>query len=265
VIESEIRSMEIASTEDELLQSNRNVWKELGLRSGDTVLFFPAPNALVPIMFARFMNKRKATFIDTNEISVSTLIKLSAQMKLTNVTVKLASLSGKLPVADGAFDVAYSDRGLSYFVSDADRSNDAQVLAKELMRVVRSGGKVAALEDNGAPVIFPCPPEVLSIRSKIEAPKTDRLIMGRKAYSLFKACGLKRIELRSFSSFIKGEEKQKMETELKRRISNLDQMKDGASGVNAQELEKYKAWLKTQLSNDSLLIQFNSILTFGEK
>jgi ubiquinone/menaquinone biosynthesis C-methylase UbiE len=257
--------MEIASEADELLQSNKTVWKALGLRQGDNVLFFPAPNALVPIMFARFMNKRKATFIDTNEISVSTLIKLSAQMKLTNVTVKLASLTGKLPVADGTFDVAYSDRGLSYFVSEGASTNEVEPLVKELVRVVKSGGKVAALEDNGAPVMYPCPPEILSIRSKIEAPKTDRLIMGRKAYSLFKGSGLKRLVLHSFSSFLLGEQKEKMGAELKRRMSALDQMKGGSSSVNVQELEKYRGWLKSHLGNESFLMQFNSILTIGEK
>ncbi|MDG6997452.1 MAG: class I SAM-dependent methyltransferase, partial [Nitrososphaerota archaeon] len=95
------------------------------------------------------MNKRKVTFVDTNEISVSTLIKLSAQLKLSNVTVKLASPSGKLPLSDCAFDIVYSDWGLSHYVSESSKPGEAEALVKELVRVTKAGGKLAALEDNG--------------------------------------------------------------------------------------------------------------------
>ena len=170
--DSEVRNFEIASDEDELSESNRHVWKLLGIKQGDTALFFPAPNALVPLMFARFMNKRKVTFVDTNEISVSTLIKLAAQMKLSNITVKLGSPQGKFPVPDNMFDLSFSDWGLSYFSSRTSKSNDAEVIARELVRVVKSGGKVACLEENGTPVMYPCPPEILAIRSKSNPPES---------------------------------------------------------------------------------------------
>ena len=103
----------------------------LGIKQGDTALFFPAPNALVPLMFAKFMNKRKVTFVDTNEISVSTLIKLAAQMKLSNTTVKLTSPQGKFPVPDNMFDLSFSDWGLSSFSSRSAKSNDAEVISRE--------------------------------------------------------------------------------------------------------------------------------------
>ncbi|MHB2036207.1 MAG: methyltransferase domain-containing protein [Nitrososphaerales archaeon] len=263
--DSEVRNFEIASDEDELSESNRQVWKLLGIKQGDSALFFPAPNALVPIMFAKFMNRRKVTFVDTNEISVSTLIKLAAQMKLSNVTVKLASPQGKFPVPDGMFDISFSDWGLSNFSSS--RSGDAEILAKELVRAVKPGGKIGALEENGAPVLYPCPPEIMAIRSKIESPRAERLIMGRRVYGLFKANNLKKIGLYGFSNFLTGERQEKMSAELKRRITTLESTRDilTALGVSAQEIERYASWLKSQIGNQSFLIQFNSILTIGEK
>lgn len=265
--DSEVRNFEIASDEDELTESNRQVWKLLGIKQGDSALFFPAPNALVPLMFAKFMNKRKVTFVDTNEISVSTLIKLAAQMKLSNATVKLASPQGKFPVPDNLFDLSYSDWGLSYFSTHSAKSNDSEILTKELVRVVKSGGKVAALEENGAPVMYPCPSEILAIRSKIDSTRADRLIMGRRVYSLFKSNGVKKISMHGFSNFLTGEREDKMSAELKRRMNALESSKDiiTALGVSPQEIDKYGAWLKSQIGNQSFLIQFNSILTIGEK
>lgn len=265
--DSDVRNFEIASDEDELTKSNRQVWKLLGIKQDETALFFPAPNALVPLMFARFMNKRKVTFVDTNEISVSTMIKLSAQMKLSNVTVKLANPQGKFPIPDNMYDLSYSDWGLSYFSSRAGKSNDSETLAKELVRVVKSGGKVAALEENGAPVMYPCPSEILAIRSKIDSTRADRLIMGRRVYSLFKSNNLKKIGMYGFSNFLTGEMQEKMGAELRRKINNLESTRDILSslGVSPQEIDKYSAWLKSQIGNQSFLIQFNSILTIGEK
>lgn len=267
MIDSEVRSLEIASKEDELLESNRAIWKTLGIKQGDTALFFPAPNALVPIMFARFMNKRKVTFVDTNEISVSTLIKLAAQLRLSNVTVKLATSTGKLPLSDNAFDMVYSDWGLAYFLSETGRSNGVEALTKELVRIVKPGGKLASLEDNGAPVMYPCPPEILAIRSKIEAPRAERLIMGRKIYALFKANNLKHIQLRAFSNFLTGEQRDRMNAELSRRLTSLDSSRESLAslGIAQLELDRYRSWLKSQMNNESFLLQFNSILSVGEK
>jgi ubiquinone/menaquinone biosynthesis C-methylase UbiE len=265
--DSEVRNFEIVSDEDELTESNRQIWKLLGIKQGETALFFPAPNALVPLMFARFMNKRKVTFVDTNEVSVSTLIKLAAQMKLSNVTVKLASPQGKFPVPDNTFDVSYSDWGLSYFTTHASKASDSEILAKELVRVAKSGGKVAALEENGTPVMYPCPPEILAIRSKIDSTRADRLIMGRRVYSLFRANNVKKISMHGFSNFLTGEMQEKMGAELKRKINSIESTKDIVSslGVAPQDIDKYTAWLKSQIGNQSFLIQFNSILTIGEK
>ena len=266
--DSDIRSFELASSENELLDSNREIWKSIGIKQTDSALFFPAPNALVPIMFARFMNRRKVTFVDTNEISVSTLIKLAAQMKLSNVTVKLASSMGKIPVPDASFDIVFSDLGLSYFMSQSGRSGDAESLAKELVRVARPGGKVSAIEENGAQVMYPCPQEILSIRSKIEAPRGERLIMGRRLYGLFKSNGLKSIILRGYSNFLTGEDELKMNSELNRRITALDSTSSSSpkeGGASPQEIEKYRTWLRSQIGNKSFLIQFNSIFCVGMK
>lgn len=265
--DSEVRNFEIASVDNELAESSKMIWKLLGIKQGDTALFFPTPNALIPIMFAKLMNRRKVTFVDTNEISVSTLLKLSAQMKLSNVTVKLASPLGRLPVLDSLFDVAFSDWGLSYFAGTAKEPSDAETLAKELVRVTRPGGKVACIEENGAPVMYPCPPEIMSIRSKIESPRVDRLTMGRRVYGFFKASNLKKIQLHGFSDFLTGERQERMKAEIHRRISNLESLNDTttALGVSAQEVDKYAAWLRSQIGNQSFLIQLNSILTIGEK
>ena len=265
--DSEIRIFEIASDENELSESNRGVWKLLGIKQGDTALFFPAPNALVPIMFARFMNKRKVTFVDTNEISVSTLIKLTAQMRLSNVTVKLASPQGKFPLPDSSFDLAFSDWGLSYFTNHLSKSGDTENLAKELVRVTKPGGKNACLQENGAPVMYPCPPDILNIRSKIESQRADRLIMGRRVYSLFKANNLKNIALYGFSNFLAGEKQEKMMAELNRRISTIEASKEvsSGSGVSSQEYDRYASWLRSQIGNQSFLIQFNSILSIAER
>ena len=265
--DSEVRSFEIASDENELSESNRGVWKLLGIKQGDIAVFFPAPNALVPILFAKFMNRRKVTFVDTNEISVSTLIKLTAQMRLSNVTVKLASPQGKFPLPDSAFDLAFSDWGLSYLTNHPSKSGDAENLAKELVRVTKLGGKIACLEENGAPVMYPCPTDILNIRSKLESPRADRFVMGRRVYSLFKSNNLNKISLHGFSNFLTGEKKEKMMAELNRRISNVEASKEAAlgSGVSAQEMDRYASWLRSQIGNQSFLIQFNSILSIAEK
>lgn len=264
---SEVREFEIASTDDELYGSNRKIWRMLGIKKGDSAIFFPVPNALIPVMFAKFMNKRKVTFVDTNEINVSTLLKLSAQMKLSNVTVKLASSLGRFPVLDSIFDLAFSDWGLSHFAGTSQRVGDPEALAKELVRVTKPGGKIACIEENGAPVMFPCPPEIMSIRSKIESPRADRLIMGRKVYGFFKANNLKKIELHGFSDFLTGERQDHMRAEINRVLSNLENNRNSitGSGVSSQEIDKYGSWLKSQLGNESFLIQLNSILTIGTK
>ena len=265
--DSEVRNFEIASIDDELVESSKKIWKLLGIKQGDTALFFPTPNALIPIMFAKFMNRRKVTFVDTNEICVSTLLKLATQMKLSNVTVKLASPLGRLPVLDSMFDIAFSDWGLSYFASNIQRANDAEVLVKELVRVTKPGGKIACIEENGAPVMYPCPQEIMTIRSKIEAPRADRLIMGRKSYGFFKASNLKNIQLFGFSDFLTGERQERMKAEINRLISNLESSRDVmmALGVSNQDIDKYTAWLISQIGNQSFLIQLNSIFTIGEK
>lgn len=262
-----MRNFEIASIDDELVESSKKIWKLLGIKQGDTTLFFPTPNALIPIMFAKFMNRRKVTFVDTNEICVSTLLKLAAKMKLSNVTVKLASPLGRLPVLDSMFDIAFSDWGLSYFAGTVQRANDAEVLVKELFRVTKPGGKIACIEENGAPVMYPCPQEIMAIRSKIESPRADRLIMGRKIYGFFKAINLKKIQLFGFSDFLTGERQERMRAEINRRISNLDSTREVmmAQGVSAQDVDKYSAWLRSQIGNQSFLIQLNSIFTIGEK
>jgi hypothetical protein len=263
-IDSDMRNLEISSNEEEISDSNREVWKNLGLKQADTALFFPVPNALVPITFARFMNKRKVTFADINEICVSTLIKLSAQLKLSNVTVKLANLQGKIPVADSTYDVVFSDWGLSYFVTQSNKTTDVDLIAKEFARTVKSGGKLAAIEDNGAPVMYPCPSDIIAIRGKLESPRSERLVMGRRLYGIFKANNLRNILLKGFSKFLTGNEEAKMNAELSRRIVSLDGQRE-SSGASTQEIEKYKSWLKSQIGNKSFLIQFNSILAVGEK
>lgn len=267
MIDSEVRSFEIASADEELAESSKKIWKLLGIKQGDAALFFPTPNALIPVMFAKFMNKRKVTFVDTNEISVSTLLKLATQMKLSNVTVKLASPLGKLPVLDSIFDLAFSDWGLSYFAGTAQKPSDAESLAKELVRATKPGGKIACIEENGAPVMYPCPPEIMSIRSKIESPRADRLIMGRRVYGFFKANNLKKIQLHGFSDFLTGEKQERMKAEINRRVSGLESTRDAMAslGVSSQEVDKYSSWLRSQVGNQSFLIQLNSILTVGEK
>jgi ubiquinone/menaquinone biosynthesis C-methylase UbiE len=179
----------------------------------------------------------------------------------------LASSQGKIPVPDNLFDFSYSDWGLSYFSTHAFKSSDSEVLAKELVRVVKSGGKVAALEENGAPVMYPCPAEILAIRSKVDSARADRLIMGRRVYSLFKSNSLKKLTMRGFSNFLTGEMTEKMNAELNRRINALESTRDTVAsfGVSQQEIDRYASWLKSQIGNQSFLIQFNSILTIGEK
>lgn len=268
VIESEVRNFEISSKKkDELSNSNKEIWKSLGIGQSHNALFFPAPNALVPLMFAKFMNKRKVTFVDTNEINVSTLIRLAAELKLSNVTVKLGSMTGKFPVADNAFDLVYSDWGLSSFVLPAAKGSDADSVVKELVRILKPGGKIAALEENGAPVMYPCPTEILAIRSKMDAHRADRLIMGRRVFGLFKSNKLKNITLRGYSNFVSSDDKERMKDELSRRISAIEGSVDiyNGFGVSQQELEKYKTWLKSQITYEPFLIQFNSILTIAEK
>ncbi len=271
-IDSDMRNFEITSSgskrkDDELSESNREIWKSLGIKQSDNALFFPAPNALVPLMFARFMNKRKVTFVDTNEINVSTLIKLAAEMKLANVTVKLGTVTGKFPVADSAFDLIYSDWGLSSFIPYGVKGVDAESIVKELVRILKPGGKIAALEENGAPVMYPCPPEILSIRSKLDAHRAERLIMGRRVFGLLKVNKLKNIRLRGYSNFVTSDDKERMRDELARRITAIESSAElyNGQGVSSQELERYKAWLRSQMNAEPFLIQFNSILTVGEK
>ncbi len=265
MIDADLRNFEIVTQKGDLLDSNRQIWQSLGIKQSDCALFFPAPNALVPLKFARYMNKRKVTFVDTNEINVSTLISLAAELKLSNITVKLATPSGKFPIADSTFDLAYSDLGFSSFYSD--HRVDIDSLTKELVRVVKNGSKIAALDENGAPVMYPCPPDIQLIRAKIDSPRADRLIMGRRIYSAFKANGLKNIRLTGYSRFLTSDEEDKMQAEIARRISALGFAGNGQSKPNAstQEIEKYKAWLNSQMNSDSFLIQFNLILAVGEK
>ncbi len=266
---TDVRNLEITSQKKDLVDPNREIWQSLGIKQTDTALFFPTPNVLVPIAFAKFMNKRKVTFVDSNEINISTLISLTAELKLSNVTVKLATPSGKFPIADGAFDVIFSDWGFSNFSHDSHSGSsiDAESLTKELVRLLKSEGRIAALDENGAPVMYPCPQEILSIRTKIDSLRFDRLTIGRKIYGLFKATGIKNIKLTGYSRFLTRDDEEKLTSELNRRIISLDQSRDyyGKSGITLQEIDKYKQWLKAQGANESFLIQFNSILTIGEK
>ncbi|MHB8568023.1 MAG: class I SAM-dependent methyltransferase [Nitrososphaerales archaeon] len=267
MIDSEVRNFEISSKKDELSESNRQIWKSLGISHTDNAIFFPAPNALVPLMFAKFMNKRKVTFVDTNEINVSTLIKLAAEMKLTNVTVKLGTVAGKFPIADSSFDLVYSDWGLSSFVPFGVKGVDAEAIVRELVRILKPGGKLAALEENGAPVMYPCPPEILSIRSKMDSHRAERLVMGRRVFGFFKGSKLRNIRLEGYSNFVSSDDKERIRDELGRRITAIESSADiyNSLGISLQELEKYKSWLRAQITSEPFLIQFNSILTVGEK
>ena len=249
-----------------MLDSNKQIWQTLGIKQTDTALFFPAPNALVPLRFAKFMNKRKVTFVDTNEINVSTLISLAADLKLSNVTVKLASTNGKFPIADSAYDIVYSDLGFSTLLQD--HRIDHETLTKELVRLLKPEGKLAALDENGAPVMYPCPPEILTIRSKLDASKVDRLTMGRRIYGAFKSNGLRDVKLVGYSRFLTSDDHDLMESELTRRIASLDPHNSDSQkgvGVTSQEIEKYRSWLKSQISSETFMIQYNTILTVGTK
>ncbi len=267
MIDAELRNFEITTKGSELLDSNKQIWQSLGIKQTDTVLFFPAPNALVPLRFAKFMNKRKVTFVDTNDINVSTLISLAADLKLSNVTVKLANPNGKFPIADSAFEIVYSDLGFSSFTQEI--KIDVDSLTKELVRILKPGGKLAALDENGAPVMYPCPSEIQAIRTKIDALRADKLVMGRRIYGAFKAGGLKNTKLVGYSRIVTSDDRELMEAELSRRIANLDSHSQEyqlpKASVSSQEIEKYKAWLKSQMSSDAFMIQFNTILTIGEK
>jgi len=268
MIDSEVRSYEISSKDDKLLESNREIWKALNLGQTDNALFFPAPNALVPLKFAKFMNKRRVTFLDANEINVSTLIKLAAQEKLSNITVKLATNSARFPLSDNSFDLVYSDWGLSSsFEPQGSKVGYSENLVHELVRVLKPAGKIAALEENGAPVMYPCPPEIVRIRTKMDSQRADRLIMGRRVFGFFKSCKLTGINLKGYSHFLTSDDRERMNDELNRRIQLVESSSQFYSGigVTAQEQEKYKSWLKSQLSNEPFFIQFNSILTIAEK
>ncbi|MHB1909025.1 MAG: class I SAM-dependent methyltransferase [Nitrososphaerales archaeon] len=260
LIDAELRNFEITTRGGELLDSNRQIWQNLGIKQTDTALFFPASNALVPIRFAKFMNKRKVTFVDTSEVNVSTLISLAADLKLANVTVKLANTSGKFPIADNAVDLVYSDLGFSSFLQEY--KVDIESLTKELTRVLKPGGKLAALDENGAPVMYPCPPEIQAIRAKIDAPRAEKLVMGRRMYSAFKSSGLKNVKLVGYSRFLTSDDQELMSAELSRRITALEPHDPKNP---SPEIEKYRSWLKSQMSSDSFLIQFNTILAVGEK
>jgi SAM-dependent methyltransferase len=272
MIDAELRNFEITNKAGEMLDSNKQIWQSLGIKQSENALFFPAPNALVPLRFAKFMNKRKVTFVDTNDVNVGTLISLAADLKLSNVTVKLANAKGKFPISDNTFDLVYSDLGFSTFLQELNVDIDA--LTKELIRILKPGGKLAALDENGAPVMFPCAPEIQAIRTKIDAPRADKLVMGRRIYGVFKSNGLKNIRLVGYSRFVTSDDQELMESELSRRIGSLDIHDHGTAFsssssskavVTNQEAEKYKSWLKSQMSNSSFLIQFNTILTVGEK
>lgn len=262
MIDSELRSYEITKLDD-TLDSNRQIWKSLGIKQSDTAFFFPAPNALIPLKFAKFMNKRKVTFADAGEINVSTLLSLAAELKLTNVIVKLASPNGKFPITDSFFDLVYSDFGFSTFASD--NKIDVDLLTKEYVRILKPGGRIAAVDENGAPVMYPCPPEIQAIRAKFDSPKADRLIMGRRIYGAFKSCGLKDIRLHGYSRFLTSDDDELFQSEITRRIAaldpkNLESYPLPKGSLSAQEIEKYKNWLKSQRTSESFMIQFNMIL-----
>jgi SAM-dependent methyltransferase len=267
LIDSEVRNFEITTKNGNILEANKQIWQSLGIKQTDNALFFPAPNALVPLKFAKFMNRRKVTFVDSNDINVSTLISLAVALKLSNVTVKLANPNGKFPIADSVFEIIYSDLGFSSFCQEY--KIDVETLTKELLRVLKPHGKLAALDENGAPVMYPCPPEIQAIRSKLDAPRSDKLIMGRRIYGAFKACGLRNPKLIGYSRFVTSDDHELMEAELLRRIANLDphssETQLSKASVPTAELDKYRGWLKSQISNDSFLIQFNTILAVGEK
>jgi len=266
--DAELRNFEITTKGGELLESNKQIWQSLGIKQTDNALFFPTPNALVPIRFAKFMNKRKVTFVDTNEINVSTLFSLATELKLTNVTVKLANPNGKFPIPDSSFDLVYSDLGFSNFLQD--HKIDLDPLTKELVRILKPEGKIAALDENGAPVMYPCPSEIQAIRAKLDGPRSDRLTMGRRIYGIYKANGLKNIQLIGYSRFVTSDDGELMQAELSRRISALDSQNYEShpamkGTITSQEIEKYKSWLKTQMASNSFMIQFNTILAVATK
>lgn len=268
LIDAELRNFEITTKGGELLESNKQIWQSLGIKQTDNALFFPTPNALVPIRFAKFMNKRKVTFVDTNEVNVSTLLSLASELKLSNVTVKLASPNGKFPIPDSSFDLVYSDLGFSIFLQD--HRIDVDPLTKELVRILKPEGKIAALDENGAPVMYPCPPEIQAVRAKLDGPRSDRLIMGRRIYGAYKANGLKNIQLIGYSRFLTSDDGELMQAELSRKIAALDsqnyETQPSIKGtITSQEIEKYKSWLKSQMSSNSFMIQFNTILAVATK
>jgi ubiquinone/menaquinone biosynthesis C-methylase UbiE len=268
LIDAELRNFEITTKGGELLDSNRHIWQSLGIKQTDNALFFPTPNALVPLRFAKFMNKRKVTFVDTNEVNVGTLLSLASELKLSNVTVKLAGPNGKFPIPDSSFDLVYSDLGFSTFLQD--HRIDLDPLTKELVRIVKPEGKIASLDENGTPVMYPCPSEIQAIRAKLDAPRSDRLIMGRRIYGTYKANGLKNIQLIGYSRFVTSDDGELMQAELTRKIAALDsQNHESTSGnkamITPQEIEKYKSWLKLQMGSNSFMIQFNTILAVATK
>lgn len=80
------------------------------------------------------------------------LAETEKSLKATGVDYEIveADITG-LPMADGIFDVAYSAQAI-YHIADAEAQADA---FKEIMRVVRPGGRTVFVLANPFPVLFP--------------------------------------------------------------------------------------------------------------
>ena len=73
--------------------------------------------------------------------------------------------------------------------------------------------------------------------------------------------------LKGYSHFLTSDDGDRMNDELNRRLKLVESSSQfyAGIGVTAQEQEKYKSWLKSQLNNESFFMQFNSILAVAEK
>jgi ubiquinone/menaquinone biosynthesis C-methylase UbiE len=141
----------------------------------------------VRAMAERVYPNGRAIGIDNSEVMIAEAKKRSTGLTLP-VEFRVAAAS-ELPFEDGSFDATRSERLFQHL-------DDPKPALGEMIRVTRSGGRVAVLDPDWETVVIDSPDRILT--RKIFAGSVDTHTnpwSGRQLFALFHAAGLREIEV----------------------------------------------------------------------
>lgn len=234
-------------------------------KAGETILDIAAGTGEPGLTIAS-INKNGTVFItDLSEQMLEIAKKTATEKRLQNIEFATCD-AGELPFQNESFDAVSCRHGFMYFP-------DMQLAAKEMMRVLKPGGRIAATvwsgpeKNNWVTTIMsalknhfsmPAPPP--------NAPSIFRCSQPNKMTGIFKNAGFKNIVQKEISEKVKfknAEEYWNFHNDVSAPV--VGALNNAGETVVNQIKEEIFETLKNRYGSGEIDMDFGSIIIYGEK